>query len=126
MAMIENLLFDGVQDWLDASTIYSETMKNGITDPTIRRQLSIGLISELLTRGLMEAGDYRESEFHPWGIPVGDALVKITLDWFTHAPAEMPEMWSIVWLRNTPRGNELAHAEEARRAALEPPPSASE
>lgn len=52
--------------------------------------------------------------------------MKIALDWFADTPAEMPEMWSIVWLRNTPRGNEFAHAEEVRRAASNGSSSASE
>jgi hypothetical protein len=73
------------------------------------------VIAELLSLGLMEAGDYRDSMFHPWPISTGDAITRVTLEWLKEAPESIPEMWSIVWLRNTPIGDEIGLIIESRR-----------
>jgi len=112
----EDVLVGGLDDWAYAGWVYGSTRLAGITDSEQRRGLAIGLIAELLVEGLMVAGDVDDQGHHPWPHPTGDAIERITREWLTEWPNDVPAPGAIVWLANTPAGNEIARRVLAREA----------
>lgn len=113
----EDLLVGGLDDWVYASWAYVSTQRSGITDPIQRRTLTIGLIAEVLVEGLMTPGDVDNEGHRPWPCSVGDAIERITREWLTDWPDELPYPGAIVWLDNSPAGDEIARQVLARENA---------
>ena len=112
----EDVLVGGLDDWAYAGWVYGSTRLAGITDLEQRRVLAIGLIAELLVEGLMTPGDVDDHGHHSWPHPTGEAIERITREWLTDWPNEVPPPGAIVWLANTPAGNEIARRVLAREA----------
>lgn len=111
-----DVLIGGLDDWIYASWVTNSIWE--LTEPKWRRTMTIGLIAELLTEGLMIAGDVDSNGHHPWPCTTGEAIGRITRDWLTDWKDEIPTPGAIVWLANTPAGNDLARkvlGREARR-----------
>jgi hypothetical protein len=71
----------------------------------------------VIVEGLMIAGDVDEQGHHPWPLSVGDAIERITREWLTDWPDEVPPPGVIVWLANTAKGDEFARRVLAREGA---------
>ena len=112
----EDVLVGGLNDWAYAGWVYGSTRLAGISDSEQRRVLAIGLIAELLVEGLMIPGDVDDQGHHPWPHPTGEAIERITREWLTEWPREVPAPGAIVWLANTEAGSALARRVLAREA----------
>ena len=112
----ENLLIEGLYDWVYASWVYGITSLTEVTMPDERRALSLRLISELLTEGLMVPGDIDDGEHRPWLCSTAEAIERIRHEWLTEWPAADPDLGAIVWLANTEKGDEIARAVLARES----------
>jgi hypothetical protein len=73
--LVEDLLDNGVNDLVYEAWVYGITGRAGVTEPSSRRELAIGLISEVLAAGLMVAGEFDGSWHRPWEMSTGDAIV---------------------------------------------------
>jgi hypothetical protein len=111
--LIEDILANGVDDWVYAGWVYQIAQRSGLDDPSELRALSIGLIAEVLTRGLMVAGTYDGGKHVPWGCSTGEAIERITKAWLEWGEFP-PTPGAIVWLDLTPAGQELGEAVLAR------------
>ncbi|MGQ0824620.1 MAG: hypothetical protein ACT4OX_06255 [Actinomycetota bacterium] len=114
--LVEDVLANGVDDWVYAAWVHQIARRSGITDPSQLRQLSIGLIAELLVRGLMVAGEYDGVAHRPWECSTGEAIDRIVEEWQTWGD-DFPTPGAIVWLDLTPAGREIAEAVLAREQA---------
>lgn len=116
----DELLIEGLDDWIDATWTYSEVRSYHPAAPDVLRQLSIGIIAELLSGGLMVAGDMvTQGEygiFRAWDLSPGDSIVRITNAWVEESPYEKPDSYSIVWLENTDLGKALGEAALASKS----------
>jgi hypothetical protein len=117
----EDALVGGLDDWQYESWIYGSTRLAGLRDYASRRTLALGLIAELLVEDLMVAGDVDEQGHHPWPCSPGEAVERIARRWLTEWADELPTPGAIVWLANTPRGNEIAQAVVRREQLSEVP-----
>lgn len=110
----EDLLVGGLNDWADAGWALQSARLSGETDPTALRDATLRLIAEVLREGLMVAGDLLVDEHVPWHGSVEDVVERIAREWLDEWGDEVPTPGSIVWLDNTPAGDEIAHAVLAR------------
>jgi hypothetical protein len=110
----EDLLVGGLDDWADAGWALQSARLSGVTDPVALRDLTLSLIAEVLRDGLMVAGDLVAGEHAPWPGSAEAAADRITREWHDEWGVEVPTPGAIVWLSNTPAGDEVAHAVLAR------------
>lgn len=110
----EGILIEGLVDWVYAAWVTNYAWDD--VPQSLLRTTAIGLIAELLVEGLMIAGDADRNGHHPWACTTGEAIERITRDWMTQWPDEVPDPGDIVWLANTPAGDEIARAALARGA----------
>ena len=106
----EQILIDGLMDWFHPTWVEAEVEERSDGDHDAVRQQSIGLITELLVEGLVNAGDVYTGT--PWDVSVGDCIVRITSEWLREAPDEIPDTDTITWFSLTEKGEEVAR--EAR------------
>lgn len=112
-SLLEDLLARGVDDWIYVAEVFSMTAGRGIADPRERRALALGLITEALVQGFMEAGDIEGGEFKAWDLPVSEAIARVAEAWLARTdPAVMPG--EVAWLNNTEQGTQLGEAVLAR------------
>ncbi|AZI58098.1 hypothetical protein EH165_08045 [Nakamurella antarctica] len=83
-----------------------------------RRTMTIGLIAELVTAGLIVPGDVDEQGHHAWPHSPGDAIERITREWLTEWRDEIPTPGAIVWFANTEAGDEIAREVLAREVGM--------
>jgi hypothetical protein len=93
--------------------VYQIARRSGITDPSQLRQLSIGIIADLLLGGLAIAGEYNGTEHRAWECSSGEAVARIAEDWL-HWGDDAPTPGAIVWLDLTAAGREIGEAVLAR------------
>ncbi|WP_250290210.1 hypothetical protein [Frankia sp. CiP1_Cm_nod1] len=111
--LIEDILANGVDDWVYAAWLYQIAQRSGLVEPRDLRALSIGLIAEVLTSGLMVAGEYDGSGFRQWECSTGEAIVRITQDWLAWGDEDLTP-GAVVWLDVTPAGQAIGEAVLAR------------
>lgn len=110
-SLLEELVANGVDDWVYEAWVYGNIASRVVSAPREKRAVALGLITEALLTGLMEAGETPPGEggFVPWPIEPIEAVARICRTWTAREdPAVGPG--EIVWLRNTPTGNALGHA----------------
>lgn len=112
--LVEDLLVSGLDDVAYAAWVYQIATQSGLTAAEPLRELTIGLIAEVITSGLMSAGDYDRDGHHPWPHSPGEAIARVTREWLTEWPDEIPPPGAIVWLANTASVNEVARQVLAR------------
>ena len=118
----EDLLVSGLDGWADASWVSMSARVSGETDPTMLRDLTLRLITEVLRDGLMVAGDHGG-----WARAVAQAeLERISHEWIVEQGEASPTPGPIVWLSNTAAGDELARAVVEREANGCPRPDSDE
>lgn len=111
--LVEDALARGVDDWVYAAEIYDIAARSGIVDPEQVRMLGVGLLAELLTRGLMVPGDVHGGTHKPWDCSVGEAMARIEKEWLSWGTT-VPTPGAIVWLDLTPAGRVIGEAVVAR------------
>ena len=108
--LLEDLVANGVDDWVYEALVYGNIARRVVAAPTERRAVALGLITEALLTGFMEAGETPAGEgFVPWPVEPIDAVTRICREWTARDdPGVGPG--EIVWLRNTPKGDALGNA----------------
>ena len=81
-------------------------MRTGLADPFTLRALAVGLISEVLIRGLMIAGDIGDRGFQPWPGAPADSIARVCTSWLTRTGPRV-SIGEVGWLSNTPDGEYL-------------------
>ena len=113
--LVEDVLANGVDDLVYAGWLHQIARRSGVGDPSQLRMLSLGLIAELLVRGLMVAGGFDGDSHRPWDCSMGEAIARISEDWQGWGD-EVPTPGAIVWPDLTPAGREIGEAVLAREA----------
>ena len=109
----ENILIEGLRDWIHLSEIHSAFMpKDGsaLSLPDVQRQ-TLGMVRELVTDGLFVLGVPSPTKDNPAGftvcdLPLGAAMAKIEDAYIVHFDDR--DWQTIVWLDQTSKGKELA------------------
>lgn len=114
--LIEDVLASGVDDWVYAAEVYGIAGRTSLCDAAQLRLLSVGLIAELLVRGLVVAGEFDGDSHRPWDCSTGEAIARISEDWQGWGD-EVPTPGAIVWLDLTPAGRDIGEAVLAREVA---------
>ncbi len=104
----EDLLVGGLDDWADAGWVLQTVRRAGLTDHADLRRLAIGLIAELITEHLVVPGDISVGDHVPWQCSEGEAIERIVREWLDEWGEDVPTPGAIVWLDNTPAGDETA------------------
>lgn len=106
-SLIEELLARGVDDWVSAAELLDMASSAGVAEPNDRLTVAIGLATEAILRGLVEAGDVSEDGFTAWSCTPFEAIARVAETWLAREDSlVMPG--EIVWLSNTDQGNEMA------------------
>ena len=113
----EDLLVEGLADWVDAGWALGCTDLAGVADLSVRRALAIGIIAEVIVEGLMVPGDADEQGHHPWPHSAGEAVERIVREWLAEWPDDVPTPGAVVWLANTVAGDEIGRRVLAREAS---------
>jgi hypothetical protein len=115
---VNDLLLRGLDDDIQASEVASVVMRVcGAATQDQVRELSLGLIREIVRQGLMEVGDIIGIGFHPsrryasvrfqrWDLSFEEGMERVAREW--RALGRNPSLGEICWLINTERGNEVA------------------
>ncbi|MCS0499779.1 hypothetical protein [Protaetiibacter mangrovi] len=117
--VVEELLIEGLVDWVDPSWVYSTVSeRTPLASFDDRRIHTMGVIVELLSAGLMVPGDVDElGVFRPWDVGAGDAVERIAERWSRDWPGTVPTPGAICWMSATPEGEMRAHELVARERA---------
>jgi hypothetical protein len=101
------ILRRGLDDWIQAAEVASVVRSCGVqsTHEGIERA-ALEMISELLRRNLMKAGDVTAKGFSEWDMPSDDAVEHIVRAWTKLGRS--PDLGEVCWLCNTPQGDALA------------------
>lgn len=115
---MEDLLLGGLDDWAYESWAMQSARLSGETEPVALRDLTIELIADVLGEGLMVAGDLVGDEHVQWQGGPEEWVDRIRKEWLEEWGDEAPTPGAIVWLNNTPAGDELAYDVLARDERL--------
>lgn len=108
--LVEDLLANGVDDWVDEALVCGNIARRVVEDAADRRAVAIGLIASVLLAGQMEAGETPPGQgFRPWNLTPGEAVLRIASEWMARSDVNVYP-GEIVWLRNTPAGNAIGEA----------------
>jgi hypothetical protein len=110
----EDLLVGGLDDWADAGWALQSARLSGVADSAALRDATLSMIAEVLRDRLMVAGDIITGEHAPWHGSADDAVRRITQEWLDESGVDAPTPGAIVWLANTPAGDQRARAVLAR------------
>ena len=119
--LIEDLLVSGLDDPAYAGWVRGIATQSGLTNSEHLRELSLGIIVEVICMGLMIPGDYDQDGHHPWPHSMGDAIERISREWLEEWADDVPTPGAIVWLANTESGNEVAQRVLEREATTSTP-----
>lgn len=105
--LIEDLVANGADDWVYAGWVYQIAKRTGWQDLADLRAISLGLIIEVLVRGLMVPGEYDGETHRPWDCSVSAAIERVAESWIAWGEAP-PTPGAIVWLALTAEGRVIA------------------
>jgi len=111
----EDVLANGVDDWVDAGWLRQIAQRSAVQDGSQLRQLSIGLIAELLVEELVVAGSLNGGKHIVWDCTPGEALVWVVDAWKEWGD-EPPTPGAIAWLDLTEAGRAIGEAVLRREA----------
>lgn len=108
-ALINDLLIRGADDWVTAAEVawVAKSVGGARTNDDIKT-LSLELIHEVLSAGLMEAGDVTEGGSFPWEASPDEAAARIDHSW--EQLDHDPNLGEVCWLANTYAGNKRAQS----------------
>ncbi|WP_295775951.1 hypothetical protein [uncultured Microbacterium sp.] len=109
--MVDLMLLEGLDDFVDASWVFGLTIDAGAVTDDDRRCMTVGAIAEVLARGFMEPGGFADMEYRVWDCTTAEAIARIAIHWATVGNVS-PLSNEIVWLRNTPAGDEYVRSLE--------------
>src|SRR6478609_10046208 len=89
-SLVEDLLVSGLDDPAYAAWVFGLATTAGLVSRSQLRQLSIGIISEVICQGLMVPGDHDRDGHHPWDCAAGAAIERITREWILDWSDEVP------------------------------------
>lgn len=111
---IDDLLVGGLDDWADIGWVAQFARLSGVGEGASLRHRTLATVAEVLTKGLMVAGDVVAGEFRPWQLSTADAIARISRSWIEEWGAHVPTPGAIAWLSNTQAGDDVARAVLAR------------
>jgi hypothetical protein len=114
---IEEVLVDGLTDYVYEAGVLSVAAMSGLVAMDALRELSVGIIAELLTEGYQVAGSVNEDGFAIWPESPGEAVGRISRNWVHDWADDYPTPGAIVWLSNTEAGDAIAREVLAREAS---------
>ena len=98
------------EDWLDPGSTLSIASEKALDDNE-QRQLSIGVIAELLVEKLVVPGYMLPGWIHaPWDGSAGDAIARIAAEWSSDFADKTLFPGAIVWLAITDKGRSQAES----------------
>jgi hypothetical protein len=104
--LAEDVLANGVDDWVYAGWVLQIARRSGLTDPAQLRALALGVTAELIVTGMVVPGDVDDGTHVPWSCSNGESIARITEAWVTWG-LEPPSPGAVVWLDVTPAGQEV-------------------
>lgn len=114
--LVEDVLANGVDDWVDEALVFGNIARRVAEDAFDRRAVAIGLIVSVLLAGQMEAGETPTGEgFRPWDATPEEAALRVASEWMARSDVNVYP-GEIVWLRNTPVGDAIGQAVLDREA----------
>ncbi len=105
--LVEDILANGVDDWVYAGWVYQIARRTGLRDPVDLRAIALGLTVDVLARGLMVAGEFDGEGHMPWDCSTAAAVERVVESWIAWGEAP-PTPGAIVWLALTSAGREIA------------------
>lgn len=112
--VIEEILIDGLDDWITESWVHGTVAERTGLSGDMLRSASLGVIVEIMERGLMVPGLLKDGKHVPWRISTADAIERISKEWLSRDPDDVSVFYAIVWMENTEIGDQLARAAFAR------------
>ncbi|MCZ7629439.1 MAG: hypothetical protein M5U19_10470 [Microthrixaceae bacterium] len=74
--LIEDMLANGVDDWVDEALVFGNIARRVTEDASDRRAVAIGVIVSVLLAGQMEAGETPSGEgFRRWDVTPEEAAL---------------------------------------------------
>lgn len=99
----EDFLARAAEDWVSAAELIDLVKSSRLTDPSMLRDLAMGLVGRLICQGLVVAGYVTSDGFHPWPLSTGESITKIVREWSSESdPFVMPG--AISWFDTTDQG----------------------
>lgn len=116
--LLEDLLANGVDDWVYEALVCGNIARRVADHPNDRRAVAIGLIAAAVLGGYMEAGSTPGGErgFVPWGVEPGEATLRVAMEWMARDAVDVGP-GEIVWLRNTAKGDAVGRSVLDRESA---------
>lgn len=109
ITMRDQVLLEGLDDYVSASCVYSLAIDTGLTEDSDRRALAVGTNAELICTGLAVAGGLSPGGFAAWERSAAESIRYIANRWVLHGNPE-PITDEIVWLALTEEGRRVGVA----------------
>jgi len=114
--LLEDLLANGVDDWVYEALICGNIARRVVDDPADRRAIAIGLIAAAVIDGLVVPGQpVAGGGFEPWDLSPEQATLRVAREWLERAEVDVGP-GAIVWLQNTATGDVIGRAVLDREA----------
>jgi hypothetical protein len=106
LSLEQDILARAAEDWISAAEVLGIVRRSGLSDPSDLRDLAVEVLSRLLIRGLLVAGEIDGGSFREWPVPPAQAITAIARDWSEREwPLVMPG--EIAWFDTTPSGQQI-------------------
>lgn len=119
LAVRDEILREGLYDWVSASWVFSTALER-VRNPVDARSLAIGVIVELVTARLMVAGSLGTSGYDAWDCSPEDAAARIVREWVVEQRQDAL-VNEAVWLDITPAGKLVVDSLSDESAGIPPP-----
>lgn len=106
------ILLRGLDDWVSLAEARSLVSIAEPGTPTAVREATLRAITLLVENDLARLGEL-DPRFVPWPLSTEDGLRRVRREWWDPEKELVPG--NIVWIDNTPAGDEIARAIEAAR-----------
>jgi hypothetical protein len=114
----ENILIEGIDDWVSLSGVHSYVLQENRTAPPSEvQQKTLETIRSLVSDGLVELGDLagEDGSFVAWNTPLDESMKEIHDIYVNHFDDKLN--WTIYcWLNLTAKGEQIAESLERKYA----------